>query len=156
MRESFAQLHISIPRILLNKKPAASDRTKNSQIQFHSSPANAMTRAGYCTSIVCTRLLSGNAGSAEYSSRLHHGPRKRTADNLGIPEPTTTCFADVWADVSTLTTKLPSRSATTLQTTSFSAGTWTAGAVLASPAGSSRVASPSASAPVTRALTRNG
>src|SRR5262249_44805384 len=43
--------HISIPKIVLNRNPKASDNTKNSQIQFHSIQANLIVRSGYLTSM---------------------------------------------------------------------------------------------------------
>src|SRR5215472_5759393 len=44
-----AKCHISIPRTVLKRRPAANDKRKKSHIQFHSTPANAISRAGYCT-----------------------------------------------------------------------------------------------------------
>ena len=45
-RDCRGALHISIFRTLLKTNPATSDRTKNSQIQFHSNPMNLMLREG--------------------------------------------------------------------------------------------------------------
>src|SRR5437879_9052092 len=88
-------LHISIPRILLKRKPAAKDRTKNSQIQFHSKPAKATFRDGYCTSISSIWLFSCSAGSPETKIRFQNFPRRRTGDNRDTPEPTTTLFVEI-------------------------------------------------------------
>ena len=45
--------------------PATSDRTKNATIQLDAIPAKLTSRAGYFTSIDCTVLPAGRAGSAE-------------------------------------------------------------------------------------------
>src|SRR3984893_15067365 len=95
--------HISIPRILLKRKPAARDKTKKSQIQFHSNPAKAMLRAGYCTSMASMNLFWGRAGSPETKIRSQNFPRRRTDDKRDKPAPTTNRFEKVLSEPFTLT-----------------------------------------------------
>src|ERR1039458_5468938 len=91
-------LHISILRRLLKRKPASSEKTKNSQIQFHSKPAKTKFREGYPTLMACTMPFSGNPGSPEMNTRSHQGPRSRTGDTRARRDETTTCFENVWPE----------------------------------------------------------
>src|SRR5580692_8764152 len=91
----FAPLHISIPRILLKRNPAARDKTKNNQIQFHSNRAKATFRAGYCTSSDSKRLFSGRAGSEDTKIRSQNFPRRRTGDKRCKPAPIANRFEKV-------------------------------------------------------------
>src|SRR5215469_14307757 len=128
-------LHISIPSILLNKNPATSDSTKNSQIQFHSQPRKLMVRGGYATAM--DRMTPpGSAGSPETNTRSQYGACNRSGDTHRSAGETKTFLETASLPLATLSSYAPSFSATSLHTTSLSAGMCTAGAVLVIPAGS--------------------
>ena len=62
------------PENTLEDETCRQRQNENSQIQFHSKPAKAMLRDGYCTSIDWTAEFFGKAGSAETKIRSQNLP----------------------------------------------------------------------------------